>query len=244
MREKPSEKSEMINQILFGEIYQILKVDMKFSFIKLSHDGYEGWVCNKQITIIDEQEFINLNNEVPSITTDIIDIIGDKVKFTILMGSILPSLKSNYCYLNSQPLAFSGNSTQGFSDIKMIIKNAYSLLNAPYLWGGRTIFGIDCSGFTQLIYRMNGIKLYRDAKDQIKNGRFVDKFSNSKAGDLAFFVDENGLVTHVGIMLNKNQIIHSSGRVRIDIVDENGIYDSKKNEYTHKFKKLKRIVEN
>ena len=126
----------------------------------------------------------------------------------------------------------------------MVTKNAYSFLNAPYLWGGRTVFGIDCSGFTQLIYRMNGIKIYRDAKDQIKNGRFIDNFSDAKAGDLAFFVNENGLVTHVGIMLSNSKIIHSSGKVRIDSIDENGIYNSIKGTYTHKFKKLKRIIEN
>ena len=244
MRENPSDKSEMVNQILFGEIYEILRADIKFSLVKLNHDGYEGWICNKQVTNIEEQEFINLKNEISSVTTDIIDIVDGDEKFPILMGSILPSLKSNHCFINNQAYEFSGNYTQGFSDIKMVTKNAYSFLNAPYLWGGRTVFGIDCSGFTQIIYRMNGIKIHRDAKDQIKNGRFIDNFSDAKAGDLAFFVNENGLVTHVGIMLSNSKIIHSSGKVRIDSIDENGIYDTKKGTYTHKFKKLKRIIEN
>ncbi len=244
MRENPSDKSEMVNQILFGEIYEILRVDIKFSLVKLNHDGYEGWICNKQVTIIEEQEFINLKNEISSVTTDIIDIVDGDEKLPILMGSILPSLKSNHCFINNLAYEFSGNYTQGFSNIKMVINNAYSFLNAPYLWGGRTIFGIDCSGFTQLIYRMNGIKIHRDAKDQIKNGRFIDDFSNAKEGDLAFFANEKGLITHVGIMLRNSQIIHSSGKVRIDKIDENGIYNSEKSTYTHKLKKLKRIIEN
>ena len=182
-----------------------------------------------------------LKNEISSVTTDIIDIVDGDEKFPILMGSILPSLKSNHCFINNQAYEFSGNYTQGFSDIKMVTKNAYSFLNAPYLWGGRTVFGIDCSGFTQLIYRMNGIKIYRDAKDQIKNGRFIDNFSDAKAGDLAFFVNENGLVTHVGIIGANSKIIHASGHVRIDSLSEDGIWNDTLSIHTHKLHSIRRF---
>ena len=115
-------------------------------------------------------------------------------------------------------------------------------LNAPYLWGGRTPFGIDCSGFTQLIYRLHGMNLARDAYQQYESGKIITDIKEIEAGDLAFFENKSGKIVHVGIIMDNNQIIHASGKVRIDKLDEKGIFNVNKQKYTHKLKSIKKII--
>ena len=115
-------------------------------------------------------------------------------------------------------------------------------LDAPYLWGGRSPFGIDCSGLVQMTYKLSGIKLPRDAGQQASCGTTINLLSEAQAGDLAFFDNEEGIITHVGIILPNNQIIHASGRVRVDSLDHEGIYNVKKKQYSHKLRLIKRII--
>ncbi|MFW5830834.1 MAG: C40 family peptidase, partial [Prolixibacteraceae bacterium] len=124
----------------------------------------------------------------------------------------------------------------------VIIKQALKYFNAPYLWGGRSPFGVDCSGFTQVIYKMIGIKIPRDASQQVKMGTALSFVDEAEPGDLAFFDDEEGNIVHVGILWKRNKIIHASGKVRVDNVDQFGIFNVDLKRYTHKMRVMKKII--
>ena len=115
-------------------------------------------------------------------------------------------------------------------------------LNAPYLWGGKTPFGIDCSGFTQMVYKLNGYKIHRDASQQALEGEPLSFIEESEVGDLAFFDNDEGNIIHVGIIMENNYIIHASGKVRIDRLDHLGIYNPELKKHTHKLRVIKKII--
>ena len=237
IRKNPSDKSEMVNQLLFGEHFKIIKKEERWSYIRLSHDNYEGWICNKQWIEINEETYLRLDKEIPTITMDLIDIVRKDNATPIIIGSILPSFKSGYANINDNLYQFDGLTTNGFSKKQELIKNSFIYLNAPYLWGGRTPFGIDCSGFTQIIYRLQGISIPRDAYQQANIGKEI-KFNEIQPGDLAFFKNNEEQITHVGIILDDKNIIHASGKVRIDTFDKKGIFNNKLNKYTHLLSKM------
>ena len=115
-------------------------------------------------------------------------------------------------------------------------------LNSPYLWGGRSPFGIDCSGFTQMVFKLNGIKLPRDAYEQAEIGKTLNFIEETQKGDLAFFDNEEGKIIHTGIIIDKNKIIHSSGKVRIDNLDHYGIFNAETGKYSHNLRLIKKVV--
>ena len=242
IRSEPSDLSEMVNQILFGEQYKILEHKKSFSKIRLSHDKYEGWVCNKQIFEVSHDSYELLLNQEKNYTTDILDIVKSDTIQTIVMGSVLPIIKDNIFNLLENEYSFDGLTISGLKTKELLVENAMMLLNAPYLWGGRTPFGIDCSGFSQLVYRLNGINIPRDAFPQSEIGRTLSFIDESEAGDLAFFDNSEGKIIHVGIILDNNHIIHSSGKVRIDRIDQQGIFNKELGLHTHKLRLIKSIL--
>ena len=137
---------------------------------------------------------------------------------------------------------FDGKTISGKNNRNYIVSTALTFLNSPYLWGGKTPFGIDCSGFTQMVYKINGYKLSRDAKDQANQGETLSFIEESEAGDLAFFNNDQGDIIHVGIILQNNHIIHASGKVRIDRIDHSGIYNNDLNKHTHSLRYIKKII--
>ena len=242
MRHSPSDKDEMVNQILFGEHFQVLEKRKKWSKIRLAHDKYEGWICNKQWTEIDKNNYKKLEEEKTVITTDIFDIITKDYPQPIVIGSILPLHKDSYTFIGGNKYKFSGLITKGFTEKQKIIENALIYLNTPYLWGGRSPLGIDCSGFTQMVYRLQGIALPRDAYQQAEIGNTLSFIEESEVGDLAFFDNNEGKITHVGIILENNHIIHASGMVRIDRIDQQGIFNKTLGSHTHKLRLIKNIT--
>jgi cell wall-associated NlpC family hydrolase len=160
------------------------------------------------------------------------------------LGSFLPNYNKNKVSFNVTDYVFDGLTfdTSKESLKNKLVENAYLYLNTPYLWGGRSPFGIDCSGFTQLLYKLNGVKLPRDASQQAKVGQTLSFVEESEAGDLAFFDNEEGNIIHVGMVLDNNRIIHASGKVRIDRLDHQGIYNVDTNKYSHRLRLIKKII--
>ncbi len=241
MRNEAADQSEMVNQVIFGEHFKVLEIRKKWSKIRLAHDSYEGWICNKQWIEIEEDIYKQLDKEVATITTDILDIIKKNHHQPIVIGSILPSYKSGHALINNEMYKFDGLTTPGFIKKDKLVENALIYLNAPYLWGGRSPLGIDCSGFTQMVYRLQGVDLPRDAYQQAEVGTTLSFVEESEPGDLAFFDNTEGKITHVGIILEDNHIIHAAGKVRIDRIDQQGIFNTEIGNHTHKLRLIKSI---
>ena len=229
MRAEATDASEMINQVLFGEHFKVLEVRKKWSKIRLSHDKYEGWICNKQWQEIDKTTYIELDQQTPTLTTDLLDVVKNEHLLPIVIGSTLPYFQD-------------GSLKIGNFEKSALVNNTMMYLNAPYLWGGRGPLGIDCSGFTQMVYRLQGVELPRDAYQQAEVGTTLSFIEESEAGDLAFFDNEEGKIIHVGIILTDNYIIHASGKVRIDRLDQQGIFNADERTHTHKLRLIKSII--
>jgi cell wall-associated NlpC family hydrolase len=158
------------------------------------------------------------------------------------MGSMLPEIKDSNFIIDGTDYSFEGLTSSDKLEKSMLVENAMMYLNAPYLWGGRTPFGIDCSGFSQIIYRLNGIDIPRDAGPQSEVGTTLSFVEESEPGDLAFFDNTEGEIVHVGIVLENNHIIHASGKIRIDRIDQQGIFNTELGIHTHKLRLIKQII--
>lgn len=242
LRFEPSDKSEIVSQVLFGEHFEILEQFKQWARIKMQYDGYEGWVDSKQFQLISESNFNQLSEDAIILNADLIEYITapNNLLIPIPLASSLSFL--NHSEINTVNFDFEGTKISGIKPKKELINTAFMYLNAPYLWGGKTPFGIDCSGFTQMIYKLNGYKLLRDASQQAKQGEPLSFIEESEPGDLAFFDNDEGNIIHVGIIMENNYIIHASGKVRIDRLDHLGIYNAEINKHTHKLRVIKKII--
>jgi len=242
LRIEPSDKSEIVSQVLFGEHFEILEQLKQWSKIKLQFDNYEGWVDSKQYQVISKTEFHQLSEDVIVLNADLLEYITgpNNLLLPIPLGSSLSFL--NHSDINTSNFDFEGTKISGIKSKKCLLNTAFMYLNAPYLWGGKTPFGIDCSGFTQMVYKLNGYKLLRDASQQALQGEALSFIEESEPGDLAFFDNEEGNIIHVGIIMQDNYIIHASGKVRIDRLDHLGIYNAETNRHTHKLRVIKKII--
>ncbi|MFQ3239584.1 MAG: hypothetical protein ACI9NI_001893 [Olleya marilimosa] len=237
LRLEPSDTSELVSQVLYGDIFKVLEQRKQWSKIRLAYDKYEGWIDNKQYLEITEDSYKNLNLETMKLSSDLVEFVQDENQLlnTIVLGSTLNGLS----LLNH---TFEGVYVEKQNPKSEIISTAFKYLNSPYLWGGKTPFGIDCSGFTQMVYKLNGYKLLRDASQQASQGEALSFIEESEPGDLAFFDNNEGVITHVGIIMKDNYIIHAHGKVRIDRLDHSGIYNSDKRMHTHKLRVIKKII--
>jgi hypothetical protein len=237
LRSETSDASEMVSQVLYGEIFKVIESRKKWSKIRLAHDNYEGWIDNQQYQEIEAEEYHLLIKENNYYSKDLIAYLthNDHTLSSITIGSQASSSR----FLNDQ---FNINTKPIILSKSQLIDNALLLLNTPYMWGGRTPLGIDCSGFTQLVYRLNGIDLLRDASQQATQGEVLSFIEESDPGDLAFFDNQEGKITHVGIIMSDNYIIHAHGKVRIDRLDQSGIFNVAKNNHTHKLRVIKKII--
>jgi hypothetical protein len=236
LRQEPSDRSELTSQLLYGELFKVLEHRKKWSKIRLSFDKYEGWIDNKQFQWIEKSDYSRLSSQDEIFCADLVNLITDANKKLqpIVLGSILNPIAS----LNHH---FDGERLIGKKNKEQLIETALMYLNAPYLWGGKTPFGIDCSGFTQMVYRLNGLKLMRDASEQSKQGDALSFIEESSPGDLAFFDNKEGAIIHVGIIMENNHIIHAHGKVRIDLLDHTGIYNVDHRIHSHNLRVIKSI---
>ncbi len=247
LRSEPDDRSEMVSQLLLGECFVYEKCRNGFCYISSSIDNYPGWIDEKTITSITQQEY-DLLTQQPSYyvvipLAEAFDLTS-KCVIRIPGGSRLPNCDSIGRFsLHERKFQVHRDFILPESEISRdgLLLTATSFINAPYLWGGKTVMGIDCSGFTQIVFGLHGVKLPRDSKDQALLGVPIS-IENAQPGDLAFYQNKDGQIVHVGIILEKQRIIHASGRVKIEKMDSEGIYSDEYQRYTHKLHSIKRIL--
>ncbi|OBW43410.1 Gamma-D-glutamyl-L-lysine endopeptidase [Chryseobacterium sp. MOF25P] len=226
VRAENSDKAEIVTEILYGESADILEVNKNWTKIKMHYDGYEGWMDTKQIKPVTEEYLAN--RKVNLITEDFSSVMTLDGKTLLSMGS---------------EVEFPAVASRRSHDVReSIALTAKEFLNIPYLWGGKSFFAVDCSGFVQLVYKIHNVKMPRDTYQQAEIGETLSFVEESQPGDLAFFENSEGKIIHVGIMLENQKIIHASGKVRIDTLDSSGIFNKEMNKHTHKLRVIKSIL--
>ncbi len=226
VRAENSDRAEIVTEILFGESADILEVNKNWTKIKMHYDGYEGWMDTKQIKTVSDEYLAN--RKVTVVTEDFSSVLMKDGKTLLSMGSEVEF-----------PVVASKRSHNLRESIALTAKE---FINVPYLWGGKSFFAVDCSGFTQLVFKIHDIKLPRDASQQVEVGESLTFVEESEMGDLAFFENAEGKIIHVGIMLDNQKIIHASGKVRIDTLDSSGIFNKELNQHTHKLRVIKKLI--
>jgi hypothetical protein len=246
VRRESNHPSEQVTQLLFGDDYEVLEQtkDKKWLKIRITFDQYEGWIHINQHHAISKEYFDYINRAEFKITTDTTSsLLYNKSPLTILMGSMIPITGSELFKMEEQ-FAFNGDAkTLGQKrEFEFLRTIALRYLNSPYMWGGKSPFGIDCSGFTQMVFKICGYRLFRDAWQQANQGKSVKGIDLATPGDLLLFKNEADKIVHTGILLADNKIIHASGRVRIDFVNEEGILNADTRIYTHRLAHIRRIL--
>jgi|SRR5699024_5333621 len=237
VRQENSDASEMVTQLLFGDHFQVLEKQKKWSRIRIAFDTYEGWIDNKQYLSLSENAYLDYANRPDAFLIDLVDIaVDEQQRMTPL------STGANLKAASLLGLSCDADFISGNLEKPRLPSLAVNYLNAPYLWGGKTPFGIDCSGFTQMVYKMAGHRLSRDASQQAKQGEPLSFIEESNPGDLAFFDNAEGEITHVGIIMKDNHIIHAHGKVRIDRIDHTGIFNGDTRSYSHQLRVIKKIL--
>lgn len=241
VRRRASHKSELVNQLLYGEAVAIQKIVNKWCWVKSMKDGYSGWVTQSQLQLTQAKP-AGYDAFVTGAPLTVLQP-WDGSLLQLPMGSFLPGYnKRKRAFENGMQLITGEileRNRQRFSEKKAAVI-AKRLLHAPYLWGGKTVMGVDCSGFVQIVFRLMSIDLPRDAWQQAEKGKRVPSLTAAKPGDLAFFDDKEEIV-HVGMLLNNQYIIHASGKVRVDPFTANGIVPSETGKLTHRLRLIKRI---
>ncbi len=246
-RKEPSGTSEMVTQLLFGDHYSVLESIEGWLRIKIAYDHYECWISQKQHSKLSETGFDELEKTAVVLSNELVQVVHNKTTntgFPITIGARLPGFHLHQAIVDDYRFQFEGSTSAPHkkNDPQEILATAFLFMNAPYLWGGKSPFGIDCSGFTQLVYKLNGYKLPRDAYQQVELGAPLSFVEEAEPGDLAFFDNEEGKIVHVGILLDNQQIIHASGSVRIDKFDHYGIFSGDTKKYSHTLRVIKRLA--
>ena len=244
LRAEPSHRSEIVSQALWGECVEIIETGSDgWVRIKCQFDGYEGWGTVNHLEIIDERLYNAPYTHYTPSWVNLVKVNGQPmhVPFGCLVkkdnGPVTTWGRAELQF--EEKLKEAGNGGQ--PDQEGLTAAAFLYLNTAYLWGGKSVFGVDCSGFTQTVFKTLGVPLLRDAYQQATQGQTVDFLQEAKPGDLAFFDNPEGRITHVGILLNDHEIIHSSGKVRIDPIDNQGIINADTGVRTHQLRIIRRL---
>ena len=246
MRDKAEERAEMVSQMLFGEIAGVVSATEKWFEVETA-DGYCGWIDRKTVrpSLLSFSGAAYKNRPiVKSAFASFSSPSSDNCSLYLPMGSRIPDYQEDcgrFEFGNRHYILERGElGATWWHSSEQCVRTAYQLVNTPYLWGGRNFMGIDCSGFVQLVYNINDVVLPRDAWQQALKGKEILSLEDSLPGDLAFFGRPGGKASHVGILISPRTIIHASGCVRIDKIDNRGIYTEKDN-YTHQLMAVRRI---
>lgn len=246
VRSIPADTAEMVTQLLLGELFEILETRGSWELIRITADSYEGWIDSKQYLPLQLDEFESICQHAQVVSAELMHISTGSQGDILLIpfGSNLPFFANNSFQIGNKTYPFTGESRllAEKPQISNISETARKLLNIPYLWGGRSPLGMDCSGFVQLVFKLHGVSLPRDAQPQSKFGEPIDFLNETVAGDLAFFDNDEGQIIHVGILLATDLIIHASGQVRTDFIDHQGIYNHELGCYSHKLRLIKRLL--
>lgn len=241
VRKEPSDRSEQVTQWLFGETADVLQQEEKWTLLRFHHDGYEGWVDNKQLSAApDGVDLLPVRS-----AEQFVHISTAKGALMLPFGAVLPSYSAGTFELGGEHLGFPGRvggTASNGTTVQRLLALKDQWLNTPYLWGGRSPAGVDCSGLTQMLFLLCGVKLPRDAYQQAEVGGPVELIDLAATGDLAFFDNDEGRIIHVGIVLSDRRIMHASGRVRIDTLDQEGIFNAEERRYTHRLRLMKRVL--
>lgn len=241
LRSGPSHKEEMLSQVLFGERYSI--IDKAGSWIKIStdFDNYTGWIDanHLQHSVVEE----NISGHV--LNRSLVCFKPDNTRMVLEAGCEIfnPDFSEKFFYAGKNRYTIPGEFSKSFiASDDSFGDSALKFINSPYIWGGRIPSGIDCSGLTQLVYKIKGINIPRDSWQQAESGSAIDFIDQADPGDLVFFDNERGKISHVGMILSRGLVIHASGRVRVDSIDHQGIFKPEINGYSHKLRTIRRIV--
>jgi gamma-D-glutamyl-L-lysine dipeptidyl-peptidase len=244
MRAEPSEKSEMVSQLIFGELYEIVEKNETWLHIRSLYDDYFGWISARmhQNVHADDLEFYQPSRAATALS--LLSLAENTARgpgVLVPAGASLPSFKEGVFYVGTNSYRYSGHSSLGSKASREdAVNHALLFLQTAYLWGGRTAMGIDCSGFTQIVMKMCGIAIPRDASLQAMKGSLVNFTEEALPGDLAFFENQDGKIVHTGVMMDQKRIIHASGFVRIDNIDHHGIFSGATASYSHTLRLIRR----
>lgn len=239
LRTAPSHRAEMGSQILFGERYEIVDTAGSYSRIRLLFDDYHGWIDNDHVIHI-EADSRALHT---TLAEDTLVRPGNNPDLILPAGSELYNITADRMGFTSGTLRFrSGKPLVTAPLTGDPASTASRYLNIPYLWGGRTYMGMDCSGLVQTVYKVHGVSLPRDSFLQAETGRTINMLSEALPGDLLFFDNKQGRITHVGMLHSEGTVIHCSGSVRLDMIDHQGIFRRDINRYTHRLRIIKRVI--
>jgi len=244
IRAEPAHRTEMVSQLIFGECCEVLEQTREdWSLIRVKYDGYEGWCTSAHLTEVDEIEYDLSQTALTPEWVGVLEYNGHPMM--VPMGSHLTAMKNGKAQWRKNQVHYKGkiwDPSGAGTDAKTIRQLTYKFLNIPYLWGGKSVFGLDCSGYVQTVYKFLGVRVLRDAYQQAMQGEAIGFLEETKTGDLAFFDNEEGKITHVGILLNAQEIIHASGKVRIDKIDNMGIVQSDTHQRTHQLRLIRRLL--
>ena len=239
IRAAASDESEIVTQLLFGDLVEVLEKGEPWIKVALQSETYTGWMDFKQLSYLDQEEFETLLHAPTTYLMDpLLPITGPRGRQNIMLGSAIRNLKANEIRYGNEIYTLEQLPNQLPLNT---IQIAEAYLNTPYLWGGKSIFGIDCSGLIQNVFKVQGKLLPRDASEQVHKGTEVH-FSDRQPGDVPFFVNDKGNVHHVGILTEKDTIVHAAGCVRKDSFDDQGIFRTDLDRYTHHFYAIRRYL--
>lgn len=234
LRSEANDSAIQLSQLLYGELFKIIEQRKFYSKIRCVFDGCEGWISNLHFIEVNQEAFYELKELKPSYNYDLAHYVHNENNS--LLPVVIGSDLSKALFLNHEcePSVIPNQHS--------VVSTAMMYLNAPEILGGKTPFGIDSSGLIQMAYKLNGVALKRSAREQAAQGEPLSFIEEAKAGDLVFFDNKEGIIDHVGILLENNYIIHAYGSVRIDRIDHTGIFNIDTNTYTHSVRVIKSIL--